>query len=66
MSRYQNSPSESFWHQKNAILNFLVKDYKHKPVNEFTPADLYAIQDKLIKHGYRRQFDNGTFTTASR
>ena len=52
---YQNSPRESFWHHKNAILNFLVKDFKHKPVNEFTPADLYAIQDKSIKHGYRRQ-----------
>jgi len=55
---YQNSPRESFWHHTNAILNFLVKDYKNKPVNEFTPADLYAIQDKLIKHGYRRQSVN--------
>jgi len=55
---YQNSPRESFWHHTNAILNFLVKDYKNKPVNEFTPADLYAIQDKLVKHGYRRQSVN--------
>jgi len=55
---YQNSPRESFWHHTNAILNFLVKDYKNKPVNEFAPADLYAIQDKLIKHGYRRQSVN--------
>jgi integrase len=35
-----------------------VKDFKNKPVNEFTPADLYAIQEKLIKHGYRRQSVN--------
>ena len=55
---YQNSPRESFWHHKNAILNFLVKDFKHTPVNEFTPADLYAIQGKLIKHGCRRQSVN--------
>jgi integrase len=55
---YQNSPRESFWHQTNAILNFLVKHYKNKPVNEFTPADLYDIQDRLIKHGYRRQSVN--------
>ena len=55
---YQNSPRESFWHHTNAVLNFLVKHYKNKPVNEFTPADLYAIQDKLIKHGYRRQSVN--------
>ena len=44
---YQNSPRESFWHHTNAILNFLVKDFKHKPVNEFTPANLYTIQDRL-------------------
>jgi hypothetical protein len=31
---YQNSPRESFWHHTNVILNFLVKDYRNKPVRE--------------------------------
>jgi hypothetical protein len=42
---YQNSPRESFWHHTNAILNFLEKYFRDKPVNEFTPADLYVIQE---------------------